>query len=160
MSRTRLTLAIATFLIGAGLSGAGAAQDCTKVEYFAALRADEVNVRTGPGVKYPIDWVFSRQNMPLAVIATIEHWRRVCDWQGTSGWIHRTMLSNQRTVIVNVAETTLRREPSISATTIAHIGTSVVGELDKCADNWCRITVQGYRGWAPMADLWGPVGAP
>ncbi|MEK7246175.1 MAG: SH3 domain-containing protein, partial [Pseudomonadota bacterium] len=36
---------------------------------FASLRAGEVNVRTGPGVQYPVDWVFQRQGLPVEVIA-------------------------------------------------------------------------------------------
>ncbi len=160
MRPTRHIAVITLFLIGVGFSADAAAQDCSKVTYFAALRADEVNVRSGPGVKYPIAWVFIRERMPLAVIAEIEHWRRVCDWEGTSGWIHRTMLSRQRTVIVTAAETTLRREPSEAATTVAHVGTAVVGELDECVGGWCRINVQGYRGWAPRADIWGAIDTP
>jgi len=31
---------------------------------FASLKADEVNVRTGPGPRYPVDWVFKSRNMP------------------------------------------------------------------------------------------------
>ena len=30
---------------------------------FASLRSDEVNVRTGPGPRYPIEWVFKRKSM-------------------------------------------------------------------------------------------------
>ena len=29
---------------------------------FASLRSDEVNVRTGPGTRYPVDWVFKRKS--------------------------------------------------------------------------------------------------
>jgi hypothetical protein len=32
---------------------------------FASLRGSQVNVRTGPGVRYPIDWVFQRRSMPV-----------------------------------------------------------------------------------------------
>lgn len=31
---------------------------------FASLRADDVNVRAGPGVRYPVKWKFVQRNMP------------------------------------------------------------------------------------------------
>ena len=39
---------------------------------FVTLRAREVNVRTGPGVRYPIDWVFQRPNLPVEVVAEFD----------------------------------------------------------------------------------------
>ncbi|MEJ0071708.1 MAG: hypothetical protein WDO24_26590 [Pseudomonadota bacterium] len=33
-----------------------AAESSLPVPRFVSLRSDEVNVRTGPGVRYPIDW--------------------------------------------------------------------------------------------------------
>src|SRR3989338_854435 len=67
---------------------------------FASLRAGEVNVRTGPGVQYPVDWVFQRQGLPVAVIAEYRTWRKIRDWQGTQGWVHPSPLAGKRTVIV------------------------------------------------------------
>src|SRR3984957_20948866 len=55
---------------------------------FASLRSDEVNVRTGPGTRYPGDWVFKRKAMPVEIVAEYENWRKIRDWLGTSGWVH------------------------------------------------------------------------
>ena len=49
---------------------------------FASLRSDEVNVRTGPGTRYPVDWVFKRKSMPVEIVAEYENWRKIRDWQG------------------------------------------------------------------------------
>ena len=35
---------------------------------FVSLRASEVNLRAGPGIRYPIQWVYQRRNMPVEVI--------------------------------------------------------------------------------------------
>src|SRR3990167_9515481 len=63
---------------------------------FVSLRAEEVNMRAGPGVRYPVDWVYKRKNMPVEVIAEFGTWRKVRDIQGTQGWIHQSMLSSNR----------------------------------------------------------------
>ncbi|HBT40490.1 MAG TPA: hypothetical protein DEB21_00120, partial [Rhodospirillaceae bacterium] len=36
---------------------------------FVSLRAGEVNMRSGPGVQYPVDWVYRRRHLPIEVIA-------------------------------------------------------------------------------------------
>ena len=35
---------------------------------FVSLRAAEVNLRTGPGVQYPVDWIFQRESLPVEII--------------------------------------------------------------------------------------------
>ena len=86
------------------MSSPGVAQLCGPVQRYASVRSDEVNVRTGPHTKHPIEWVFLLKNMPVAVIAEYEHWRRICDWEGVTGWVHRAMLSPKRTLIVSSDE--------------------------------------------------------
>ena len=75
---------------------------------FVSLRSDKVRMRTGPGVRYPIDWVYKRQNMPMEVVAEFGTWRKVRDFQGTEGWINKAMLRNKRTLAVTGQTRTLR----------------------------------------------------
>src|SRR6266404_7272510 len=51
---------------------------------FASLRSDEVNVRTGPGTRYPVDWVFKRKGMPVEIVAEYENWRKIRSEEHTS----------------------------------------------------------------------------
>src|SRR3546814_6401586 len=37
------------------------------VPRYVSLRSDEVNVRSGPGVRYPVKWVFVQKDMPVEV---------------------------------------------------------------------------------------------
>ncbi len=122
---------------------------------FVSLRADEVNVRTGPGARYPVDWVYLRRNLPVKVVAEFESWRKIRDWQGTEGWVHRSLLSGRRTVLVIGQSATLNREASAEAPEIAKIEAGVVGRLLSCAGDWCRIEIAGLRGWMAHDRLWG-----
>src|SRR6187551_1397129 len=67
---------------------------------FASLRSDQVNVRTGPGPRYPIDWVFKRQAMPVEIVAEYENWRKIRDWQGATGWVLQSLLTGKRSFII------------------------------------------------------------
>ena len=67
---------------------------------YVSLKASEGNVRRGPSLNHRIDWVFKHRNMPLEVTGEYGHWRRVIDRDGVGGWVHYSLLSGMRTVIV------------------------------------------------------------
>jgi len=122
---------------------------------FVTLRAAEINLRSGPGVRYPIEWVFTRKGLPVEVIDEFETWRRIRDWQGSEGWVHQTMLSGQRGAIVVGAVRLLRRAPEPGAPAIAEIEAQVVGRLHNCRNAWCLIEANGFEGWLRQADIYG-----
>lgn len=133
----------------------GHAASGLSVPRFVSLRADEVNVRTGPGVRYPVDWVLVRRNMPIEIIAEFDTWRKVRDWQGTEGWVHQSMLSGHRTVVVTGGVRVLRREPAPDAPAVAKVETGVIAQLLKCDGAWCRTEASGFRGWLRRSEMWG-----
>ncbi|MEO1193889.1 MAG: SH3 domain-containing protein [Pseudomonadota bacterium] len=127
---------------------------------FVSLRSDEVNLRTGPGVRYPIDWVFQREGLPLEVIDEFENWRRVRDRTGTEGWVHRAMLSGNRTIVIEGERRSLLADPTESAATIAYLEPGFLAGLERCLDAWCSAVAVGpdgtrYRGWLLRDGLWG-----
>ncbi|WP_394179559.1 SH3 domain-containing protein [Yoonia maritima] len=122
---------------------------------FVSLKASEANVRRGPSLSHRIDWVFQRRNMPLQVIAEYGHWRRVIDRDGQGGWIHYTMLSGVRTVLVEGDDTPIRSRPSEDATENAVLEHGVIARLGDCTPSWCELSAGGYGGWAPKSVLWG-----
>lgn len=124
---------------------------------FASLRAGEVNARTGPGVQYPVDWVFQRQGLPVEVIAEYRTWRKIRDWQGTQGWVHQSLLAGKRTVIVVGGTRTLHAKPEPGARAVAQLEAGVVANLTSCPEGsaWCRIEVDGFDGWLRRVDFWG-----
>ena len=122
---------------------------------YASLRANEVNVRTGPGVRYPVKWVFVRRNLPIEIIAEFSTWRKIRDWQGTEGWVHRSMLSGKRTVIITNEVQVMRREPSRWAPPVARVEAGVVAHIIECGVEWCRVEAGGFSGWVKNGQFWG-----
>ena len=122
---------------------------------YVSLKADEGNVRRGPSLSHRIDWVFKRRNMPLEVTGEHGHWRRVQDRDGQGGWVHYSLLSGARHVIVEQDLTPLRVKPSAEASINAYAEAGVVARLGNCTLDWCRVTAKGRRGWADKRVLWG-----
>ncbi len=125
---------------------------------FASLRANEVNMRTGPGVRYPIDWVFHRRALPIEIVAEFGTWRKIRDEQGAEGWVHRSMLSGKRTALtIGGANSTqiLRRAAEGDAAAVAKLEAGVLVNILECDGPWCRLEAHGFRGWLPRKGLWG-----
>ena len=122
---------------------------------YVSLKASEGNVRRGPSLTHRIDWVFKRRDMPLRITAEHGHWRRVEDRDGMGGWVHYSLLSGTRTVIVQQDLLTVRARPATDAPVTAAFEAGVIARLGKCDAEWCRVSAGGHRGWAPTARLWG-----
>ncbi len=122
---------------------------------FVSLKAEEGNVRRGPSLSHRIDWVFKRRNMPLRVTGEHGHWRRVQDRDGQGGWVHYSLLSGARHVIVEHDLTPLRTKPGQEAEVNAYAEAGVVARLGSCDLDWCRITASGKRGWVQKSAVWG-----
>ena len=124
---------------------------------FAALRADEVYMRIGPGKRYPIEWVYKRRDLPVQIEREFEEWRLVRDQENTKGWVHQATLAPRRTGVVIGGEQTLRREARDDAAPVALLKPGVIVRLRTCdaASDWCQTQIQDYRGWMKRSEVWG-----
>jgi SH3-like domain-containing protein len=122
---------------------------------FVSLKTSEGNARRGPSTAQRIDWVFTRKDMPLEIIGEYDNWRQVRDRDGATGWVHYSLLSGSRTVIVERDLAALRQNPEDDAPALANIEAGVIARLGECSIDWCRISVEGYRGWTRKSGLWG-----
>ena len=141
---------------GPGPFGAGPAMASKqKVPRFVSLRFGTVNLRTGPGRKYPIEWVYRRRGLPVEVIRDLDTWRRVRDRWGTVGWIHVSNLIGRRTVLIGPKIVMLREDPDEAARGVARAEAGAIARLEKCAGAWCRISADGHTGWVRRTAVWG-----
>ena len=122
---------------------------------YVSLKASEGNVRRGPSLTHRIDWVFKRRDMPLEITAEHGHWRRVRDREGAGGWVHYSLLSGTRYVLVEQDMLALYQRPDPATPVMARLELGVIARLGKCGQTWCRLSSSGYKGWAPKELLWG-----
>ncbi len=122
---------------------------------YVSLKASKANVRRGPSLTHRIDWVLTRRNMPLQITAEHGHWRRVQDQDGAGGWVHYSLLSGVRTVIVEEDMLSIRSQPEPGANEVALLELGVVARLGECGAEWCWLMSGGYKGWAQKTALWG-----
>lgn len=124
---------------------------------WVSIRAKEANLRTGPGARYPIDWVLQRRNLPAEVIGEFENWRQIKVQDGTVGWVHKSMLSGKRMATVTSPRSRMRQSPDDRAPVAAFVENGVIVALNGCETTWCRVSIDshGVAGWLPRSALWG-----
>ncbi|WP_224813788.1 SH3 domain-containing protein [Hasllibacter sp. MH4015] len=122
---------------------------------YVSIRASEGNARRGPSRSHRIDWVFTRRHMPVMIVAEHGHWRRVVDRDGAGGWMHYSLLSGERSAIVETDMLALYARPDTGTAIRAYAELGVTGRLRECQPDWCLMEVGGYRGWVDASALWG-----
>lgn len=126
------------------------------VPRFVSLKSDEINVRSGPGTRYPIQWVYHKEGLPVEVIEEFDYWRKIRDMEGSGGWVHKGMLAGTRTAAIKgKTAQTLRAEPEDSANPVLKAEPKVVGKISECDKEWCRMQIEGRKGWIRKKFLFG-----
>jgi SH3-like domain-containing protein len=122
---------------------------------FATLRSGDVNMRTGPGTRYPIEWVYARRGLPVEVTAEYDIWRRVRDPEGTEGWVNKTELTGKRSVVITGGPHDLHNGRDDQADVVAHLETGAMGQLVSCTQEWCKVRFDGVKGYLRKTQFWG-----
>ncbi len=144
-----------TSLSEAGAEGVSLGKSGLPLPRYVSLAKSKVNLRKGPGMRYPIAWVYKRSNLPVEIIDEFDTWRQIRDWEGTVGWVHRNMLQGKRSVIIKDEIRTLRQEPGDAAPALLRAEAGVIGRLLECAEAWCQVEVAGRRGWLKTGEMFG-----
>jgi SH3-like domain-containing protein len=127
------------------------------VPRFVSLAADVANVRLGPRRSYDVVAVYRQRGLPLMVVGEFDNWREVVDFEGDRGWMHASLLSGRRTVMVRGEPALLRRGAAAEAPGMARLAPGVVARLLRAepGGEWCFVEVRGRRGWLARSHLWG-----
>ena len=121
---------------------------------FLMLKNDKVNVRYGPGFKYPIKFIYKKRFLPVKVIDNKENFRRIIDHKNNSGWIHVSQLKKVNSLIVS-EDTILFSKASKFSKPLAKIEKGKLLIVKKCQENWCKVSDENYLGWINTNNAWG-----
>ena len=125
---------------------------------YASTRHGDINVRVGPGKRYPVVWIFTRPNLPIEITQEFENWRKIRDPDGTEGWVTAAALQGRRYVVVQGEMRNVRRAASSDAPIVARAEAGVIGRLVKCpatSPDWCLVELGSTSGWLPRNQFWG-----
>ena len=137
---------------------------------YVSLKSDEIKMRVGPGKKYQTSHIYECRHHPVKVIAEFDNWRKIEDENKTQGWIHQSLLSGIRYVIIEnnslIIKKDLRQKlsknhslifkaPDENSPLIVKVEFGVLARVVKCEKFWCKVSIQNYTGWIRKANIWG-----
>jgi len=124
--------------------------------YFLSLKNNKVNVRHGPGLDYPVKYIYIKKNLPVKVIDKKENFRKIIDFKKNSGWIHRVLLKKSNSIII-LEDKILFKKPSLFSKPILKIESGRLLVVKKCKKSWCKIKTENYSGWINNENIWGDI---
>lgn len=126
------------------------------VPRFVSLKSAEVNVRVGPGTRA------TRFAMSISVkrfrwrsLRSFAHWRKIADFEGANGWVHKGMVDGKRTAIITGKLRNLYARPDPESAVVMRAKSRVIGRVLACEPDWCEMDIGGRNGWVRKADIWG-----
>jgi SH3-like domain-containing protein len=129
-------------------------QSLNAQEKFLSLKKNKTNVRYGPGLDYPIKYIYRKVNLPVKQIDKKENWRRVIFLDNNSGWIHWSQLKPSNSIIT-IEEKILFKKPSIFSKPFVRLDKGRLLIIKNCEDDWCNVTTDNYTGWIKIKSAWG-----
>ena len=125
------------------------------VPRFVTLKGKKTYMRHGPSRSHAIMWEYKKRGLPVEVINEYDHWRKIRDMDGSEGWIHQTVLSGRRMVVVLEGDHIVRAGDGYTYDAVAQISGGLVFKPLQCKPNWCRVAHEQFEGWLPKAVLYG-----
>ena len=124
---------------------------------FLTLKNNEVNLRQGPSLEYPIKLIYKKKYLPVIIIDKSETWRKIKDFENNSGWIHISQLSKKKTAINIKNNSVLYKKSTTFSKPIAKLENGRLVLIKKCKIEWCKIVSGSYEGWVFKNNLWGRI---
>jgi len=129
---------------------------------FASLKSDNVYVRTGPSMDYPIKWIYKKEGLPVEIIQEFDAWRKIKDQDGTVGWVHKILLSGKHTAKImgdSAVKEPVAYDDDDLEDPVIKFEQGVVVTVDECEKLICRVQSAPYEGWIEKKYLWGVYGS-
>lgn len=146
---------ILALLVFCALAPASNAATGLPLPRFVSLGSEKINVRTGPGTRYPVIWQFIKENLPVEIIAEFGNWRKIRDFDSSEGWVHTRLLSGTRWGLVQGDSGILFSAPNQESPALLIAEPGVLARLYACRAAWCNVRISGRRGWIQRPHLWG-----
>ena len=123
--------------------------------YYLTLRNDQVNLRQGPSLNYPIKLVYNKKFLPILIKDKSGNFRKVLDHENNSGWIHISQLSKKKAALSILDELIVFQKPSIYSKPLVKLEIGRLCLVKKCKNDWCKIKTGSYSGWVEKQNLRG-----
>jgi len=123
---------------------------------YVSLKSNDANIRVGPSKNYPIEIKYIKKDYPLKVLEEYGDWRKVEDFKMNIGWIHKSLISGNRTgIVLSKNNKNIELLNTLGGNVVGEIGQGNIVYLKKCKIDWCYVAVKNFKGWMNKKYIWG-----
>ena len=123
---------------------------------FVSLKSNDVNLRVGPSINYPIKLKYIQKNLPIEIIDEFGVWRKIQDHENNIGWIHKRLIKGNRFIITAHKNENIKKiynRPN--GKLVGIIKSNNIINLKNCLIDWCYISHTQINGWISKDSIWG-----
>ena len=119
-----------------------------------SVQADIANIRSGPDAEGSILWKVEKY-YPVTILEKKGQWVRFQDFEGDKGWIHSSLLSKTRTIIIKVDRCNIREGPGTQFEVAFTVDKGIPFKVLQQKGQWLQIEHQdGDKGWVFDTLVW------
>ena len=112
------------------------------------------NVRNGPGAGFDVIWKVGQYH-PLEITQKKGEWYQFRDFEGDTGWIHRSLLGKTESVIIKSNNANIRSGPGTDRPVLFTVEAGVPFKVLKRDGRWIHIEhADGDQGWVHDSLVW------
>ena len=127
-----------------------------EIPRYVSLKSNDANIRVGPSTNYPIVIKYIHMNYPLKIVEEYDDWRKIEDLSKNIGWIHKSLVSGNRTgIVLPNNDDKIKIFNTMEGKIIGSIGKGNIIFINKCKIDWCAITFNKHKGWIYKKNIWG-----
>ena len=88
-------------------------------EYFSTLRYNNVNLRQGPSIDYPVKIFYKKKYLPVLIQDASDNFRKIKDHENNTGWIHVSQLSKRKAALALKDQVIIFKNPTVFSKPLA-----------------------------------------
>ena len=153
----QIVIAFISIIIFSQVSNADIGKETgLEIPRYVSLKSNDANIRVGPSKNYPIEIKYIKKNYPLKILEEHEEWRKVEDFKKNIGWIHKSLISGNRTgIVLSKDNKNIDLLNTLNGNVIGEIGKGNIVNLKKCKIDWCLVSIGNFKGWINKKYVWG-----
>jgi SH3-like domain-containing protein len=119
-----------------------------------AVIAPMANIRSGPGTQYDVLWQVEKY-YPILVIEKSDPWYQFKDFEGDTGWVHKSLVGNVEAVITKKDLCNIRSGPGTGEKILFTVEKGIPFKVLEHKENWLHIEhADGDQGWIHDSLVW------
>lgn len=119
-----------------------------------SVKANIANIRSGPNTSDAVIWQVEKYH-PLNVVQKKDSWYLFEDFEGDRGWIHQSLLTNIKTVIVKNDKCNVRSGPGTNNDIRFTVDKGVPFKMLGKKGDWLHVVhADGDQGWIHRTLVW------